>query len=920
MTCQHDFLWKRTLLASSAFVALAVARPAFAQTHQFNIEAQPAQSGIPAFARQAGIQILVSQEVVQGLSTRPVKGQFDTPTALHMLLENTGLDAKPTGEGVYAVVRHEVAQTAVASVDTVIVTGRVGVDRRTRADTSYSVSAIPQEQLREEAVSSVADAIRKVPGFWVENSGGEASANIRARGLPIDGYGSVQLEEDGLPVQHDPALGYLNADQSFRLDETIDQVQVVRGGPSSIFNSNAPGGVINFITRQPGPTPEGLVKLTAGDDGLARADFWYGARVDGWKLAVGGFYRYEDGTRDPGFPLNNGGQFRIDVGHDLGNGSIDIDYKHIDDKVGFYVGVPVSITRSTVSSIPGFNANSGSILGGENAKFPIYTPNGPSQYNLADGTKVLLDQLSIHATQNVDGWHIDDRFRIRGTDQDRNYLTPSAEVYTTSQCLTSQISNCLNGLSNVAANASALFPTMASLQLRYADNGSLVSPTANGNGLVMPSTANDEVISEHEVLDDFRLSRNFDIAGQEHDVTIGAYFAIAGETFHKYQATILTDVENHARLVNAVAVNSAGQQVGSITDDGVIRDGAGFGDGNGHQYTEALYLADEWHITPALRLDAGVREEHMSGNGAYENVTSANLTSATGTLATSAIAEGNGIWTPYKLDFSAATWTVGLNYQLDPRQGVFVRATGAARLPGIANYITNTSPPTPGSVETAHSQMYELGYKYSRPFLDAYITLFDTDTQDYGLASQPVLNPASNVLVTEEVNGKTRDYGVEMDGDVRPIDWFDVAFTATVQDPQFTDFSYVLSAGAAPTSYSGNQLLRIPHTSFAVSPSVHFLQDRFKAGLDIEYYGSRYADVANTQYLPAYTVVSANTHYDVTPQLTVYVSAYNLTNTIGLTEGNARAGEVVSSLGSGTNFVARPIIGRTFKASILYKF
>ena len=824
-------------LAATSALTAAIAAPAFAQTSAFDIAAQPAERGVAEFAKQADIQILISKEAAQGKRTNAVKGQYDVATGLKLLLASTGLEAKATGDAAFTVVKTDPADApiataapvaaavdtaGVASVETVVVTGRAGIDNRTRADTSYSVSVITQEHLREQGVSSVADAIRTVPGFWVENSGGEASANIRARGLPIDGYGSVQLEEDGLPVQHDPALGYLNADQSFRVDETISQVQVVRGGPSSIFTSNAPGGVINFIPRQVGDTPEGLVKLTTGDDGLARADFWYGAPIDGWKLAIGGFYRYEDGTRDPGFPLNNGGQFRVDVGHDLGNGSINIDYKHIQDTVGFYVGVPVSINGNTVSSIPGLNANTGSIIGGENAKFPIYTPNGPSQYNLSNGTNVSLDQLTIHATQNVDGWHIDDRFRIRSTDQDRNYLTPSAEVYTTSQCLTSQISNCLNGLSKVAASAAAMFPTMASLQLRYADNGSLVSPTANGNGLVMPSTANDEVISEQELLDDFRLSRNFEIAGQEHDVTIGAYVAIASETFNKYQATILTDVDNHARLVNVVAVNSVGQQVGSVTDDGVIRDGAGFGDGNGSQYTEALYFADEWRITHDLRLDVGVREEHMSGNGAYENVTSANLTSATGTLASSAIAEGNGIWTPYKLDFSAPTWTVGLNYQFDPRQGVFARVTSAARLPGISNYITNTSPPTPGSVETAHSQMYELGYKFSRPFLDAYVTLFDTDTQDYGLASQPVLNPVSNVFDTEEVNGKTRDYGVELDGDVRPIDWFDVALTATLQDPQFTQISYALTAGAVPTSYDGNQLLRVPHTSLAVSLVVPF--------------------------------------------------------------------------------------------------
>ena len=58
----------------------------------------------------------------------------------------------------------------------------------------------------------------------------------------------------------------------------------------------------------------------------------------------------------------------------------------------------------------------------------------------------------------------------------------------------------------------------------------------------------------------------------------------------------------------------------------------------------------------------------------------------------------------------------------------------------------------------------------------------------------------------------------------------------------------------------------------------------------------------------------------VTKDLSATLTGYNLTNTIGLTEGNARAGEVVSSLGTGTNFVARPIIGRTIKGSLLYKF
>jgi len=912
-----NFWSKRALLATTALVAV-IAAPARAQVHQFNVEAQAAQTGISELARQADIQILASQELVQDLRTSAVKGQFDVPTALKILLAGTGLEAQATAEGTWTIVRRETS--TVAPMDTIVVTGRAGNDVRTRADTSYSVSVLTQEQLRQTGASSVADTIRTVPGFWVENSAGEGSANIRARGLPIDGFGSVQLEENGLPVQHDPALGYLNADQSFRFDETIDQVQIVRGGPSSIFNSNAPGGVINYITRQVGDHPEGLVKTTFGDDGLYRADFWAGMPVEGWKLGLGGFYRYETGTRDPGYALNNGGQVRFDASHDLGNGTFDLDYKHLSDKTGFYVAVPVSISGHTVSSIPGFNANDGSIIGGENASFRIFTPNGVSQYNLSDGTDARLDQLSLHATQEIGGWNFDDHFRVRDTRQIRNYLSPSAEIYTQQQCVTSQIANCLNSQPNALASAKTLFPGLASLQLQYADNGQVLGANQNGNGLVMPNTANQESITERELIDDLRISRDFDLFGQKHDVSFGAYIALASETFNKFTATVLTDVQNHARLVNVAALNNAGQVLGTLTDGGVIRDGAAFGDGKGLQQTEALYAADEWNVTDKLRVDFGGRYEVMNGNGRYETGTALNRTALTNTLATSDIVAGTGIFTPYSLTFSAVTWTIGANYQLDESQGVFVRATGAARLPSIGAYITNTSPPTLGSVETAHSDMYELGYKFSRPWLDLYATVFDTETSNYGVASQPVFTPAVNGFITQQVNGNTRDYGLELDGDIRPFEWFDVAFTGTIQNPYFTNVSYALSPGAAPTSYAGDQLLRVPHVSASVSPSVHLMEDKLKVGMTIEYYGSRYADLANTQYLPSYTVVSADARYDVTQDLSVTGTAYNLTNTIGLTEGNSRAGEVVSTLGTGTNFVARPIIGRTVKASLLYKF
>src|SRR6202012_4551752 len=162
-------------------------------------------------------------------------------------------------------------------------------------------------------------------------------------------------------------LGYLNADQAFRLDETIERIEVVRGGPSSVFYSNAPAGAINFIPRQVGDTPEGIFKYTFGDYGLSRADMWYGTPIgDGWKLGVGGFYRIDSGVRDPGFNADEGGQFRANLAKDFEHGRFSVDYKHLDDKGALYFGIPMrSYPDGKIRAVPGFAGNFGTLDGPE---------------------------------------------------------------------------------------------------------------------------------------------------------------------------------------------------------------------------------------------------------------------------------------------------------------------------------------------------------------------------------------------------------------------------------------------------------------------------------------------------------------------------------------------------------------------------
>jgi outer membrane receptor protein involved in Fe transport len=141
------------------------------------------------------------------------------------------------------------AEAETASDDEIVVTA---VSKgQNKLETSISVSSIGAEAIANAAPRSVAELFRSLPGIRSESSGGEGNANISVRGLPVASGGSkfLQLQEDGLPVLEFGDIAFGNADIFLRSDFNVQRVESVRGGSSSTFASNAPGGVINLISK-----------------------------------------------------------------------------------------------------------------------------------------------------------------------------------------------------------------------------------------------------------------------------------------------------------------------------------------------------------------------------------------------------------------------------------------------------------------------------------------------------------------------------------------------------------------------------------------------------------------------------------------------------------------------------------------------
>nr|QQZ51976.1 TonB-dependent receptor [Phenylobacterium glaciei] len=108
----------------------------------------------------------------------------------------------------------------------------------------------------------------------------------------------------------------------------------------------------------------------------------------------------------------------------------------------------------------------------------------------------------------------------------------------------------------------------------------------------------------------------------------------------------------------------------------------------------------------------------------------------------------------------------------------------------------------------------EAGLKIQEERFDLYATAFYTafDSQSF---SETVFNPTTGAFTSRTEFTDTRSYGVELEGTIRPTDWFDVSFTGTAQDPRFGDFKFSTNVGGTlvPSDFSHNMQVRAPKVS-----------------------------------------------------------------------------------------------------------
>ena len=771
------------------------------------------------------------------------------------------------------------------SLDEVIVTG--SSNPKTKLESSIAVTTMSAKQIESRSPQSTADLLQSIPGFQVETSGGEVGNNLFARGIPSAGaYEYVQIQEDGLPVFEDGALQFANIDNFYRVDLTVDRMEAVKGGSASIFASGAPGGIINFTSKTGQNEMKGVTKLSVGDYGLFRTDFNLGGAVVEDKLFfnVGGFYRVDQGVRDPGFDANKGGQVKLNLTYKFDKGYARLYYKNLNDRNIFYQSTPFVMDGDKVKEYPGFDANYGTFTSRNFSKLRM--PQGGGGFfeaNLEDG---------VHPITNTIGgefkFDLSDKITVKNAFKNSDINMDYNAIFA---------SQWMGDVSTQGQVADQYGIPTADATFTYDDNGNALSA---GTELKRA-----DYWFIHKDMQNFANNLSFNFNLEKVNLTVGYYYSNWKSDQYWNWSSFLLSVSDNPRLVNLSDSNTGmAYSYNGITDISWLQRESQI------KNTINAFFADaEFDLSEDFTANVGLRYDDSKYSGVGDHGTWGNNI---GVLANNT-ADNNvnilqGDYTYWKYDLSELSYTGALNYKISDNMASYVRYSHGFRAPIEESFYgpaVESGLGTEGlkGLDPTKVDQTELGFKYSSPNFALFANAFYMKLDN--IAYQDIQAGG----VSEKKFANVENIGLELEAIVKLGD-LNLNFNGTLQNPEYTGYE------GSESSLNGNTARRIANLYFIFRPDYNINED-INVYVSSSYFGKKYQDIENTFELPSFNVVNIGGSYTLN-NIRFAVDVSNLFNTIGLTEADGRQDGVAPV--SGETFMGRSILGTAAKLSVAINF
>ncbi len=768
---------------------------------------------------------------------------------------------------------------------------------RTNLDASVAVTTLSATEVERAAPRSTTEMLRYVPGFTrVESSGGEVNQNISIRG--ILGVEYVMFMEDGMPVFPTMHTYFMNADNLFRFDENIERMEVVRGGASALFGSNTPGAIVNYINKTGGDHFAGTMRATAGTEALARYDLNAGGPLgQDWHFNAGGFYRYDHGVRDPGFPGIRGGQLKANVTRDIRNGYIRASVKYIDDRNQFILPLPLENPKDP-DYINGFS-NYGALLSNEGLDLRVPTPTGELVLPLDNGLRTKATWFTVDMGLDLQNdWHLQNTAQVMHNYQEHNALVPGNIM--TADAFVASLTN---------ADGSPRAPVGSSYQLLFTNHFDVAGNKESfdtPNGFVIPSIEWHVEKPISAIQDQLQLRRSFG----KHTLSMGAYVANYTQDNHWNFTDVLVDARDNPRFLDLI-INGTD----SVTKNGFRNFLSTYANGSGSVSIASGVVGGEVQLTDRLRADLGVRVEYDYYQQNSENTSKFDIDLNPATTYDNETF-GNGSFRHFTKNITDWAGSLGLNYRLNENWGLYASGARGYKMPELDFLLNAAAQEQVDLAEAKEVQSIEGGVKTQ--IGRGAITLGGFYIKGKNNTGQglEVVNGVTTWVIRQSPD--VQSYGAELEAVFNPLEGLLLQGNATLMQAELGGNIDSLKAR------EGVRLSLAPKTLGNLL-GVYTLRGQFGLSLKADWHwvAERFSEdpvtrpLDNPAVLPAYNYFNFGAGFMIPGSGTrVNFDLLNAFQSKGLEEGNPR----LSSAGGAPVFLARPILPRRLQVSVSYDF
>lgn len=209
------------------------------------------------------------------------------------------------------------------SLDAVVVTANRTPEKK--IDANADVAVVTSKEIEEKHFDDVAQAVKNVPGVFISSHGASGQVGNSDQ-IYINGSPNVVVLVDGMRRNTNGNFLMNNSIAELVNVASIDHIEVLKGSASTLYGSDAQGGVINIITKK--AKEDGVsttLRTSFGDNSKESYNLYNEGKSDKvfWSVEAGKELAgdYKDGWGRKVINHLNAEHYNVKLGYDLGNDS-----------------------------------------------------------------------------------------------------------------------------------------------------------------------------------------------------------------------------------------------------------------------------------------------------------------------------------------------------------------------------------------------------------------------------------------------------------------------------------------------------------------------------------------------------------------------------------------------------------------------